>query len=135
MRERRAALEAAWDLAAPQLPPLPAQAPDRLYVSTDGTTVRTWEEGWKEMKIGALYTTATPTPSQRTDSWGVRAQEMSFYADFADPEGYWRGLTQAEEVVAIGMERTGYGIWWRSISLERFRWWTGITPASTSGGW
>ncbi len=64
--------------------------------------MRTWEEGWKEMRIGALYTTASPPPSQRTDSWEVRAQEVSFYADFADPEGFGRGLTQAEEVVAIG---------------------------------
>ncbi len=90
---------------------MPAQAPDRLYVSTDVTTVRTWEAGWKEMKIGAFYTTTAPPPSQRSDSWEIRAQEVSFYADFADPEafgralwleGYRRGVTQGKEVVAIG---------------------------------
>lgn len=111
VEEERTAVEAAWNLAAPQLPPLPAEAPRRLYVSMDGTTVLTREEDWKEMKIGAFYTATTPPPSQRTDSWEVRAQEMSFYADFADAEtfgralwleGYRRGVTQAREVVAIG---------------------------------
>lgn len=111
VEKEREAVEAAWDLAAPQWPPSPAKAPARLYVSMDGTTVLTREEGWKEMKIGAFYTTTAPPPSQRTDSWEVRAQEISFYADFAGPEafgkalwleGYRRGVTQATEVVAIG---------------------------------
>ncbi|MDW8101103.1 MAG: ISKra4 family transposase [Anaerolineae bacterium] len=111
VEKEREAVEAAWNLATPHLPPLPEEVPQRLYVSMDGTVVRTWEEGWKEMKIGAFYTTTAPPPSQRSDAWEVRAQGVSFYADFAHPEafgralwleGYRRGVTQAREVVAIG---------------------------------
>ncbi len=107
----RQAVEAAWDIRNPVLPPPPEKSPERLYVSIDGTTVHTREEGWKEMKLGAFYTTTTMVPKKRPEQLEVRAQDISFYADFADPEtfgralwleGYRRGVTQAKEVVAIG---------------------------------
>lgn len=87
------------------------KAPEHLYVSTDGTNVPTREEEWKEMKSGAFYTTTAIPPQQQSDSWEVQAQEISFHADFADPErfgkalwleGHRRGITQAQEMVAIG---------------------------------
>jgi hypothetical protein len=93
------------------LPPLPEKIPERLYVSIDGTTVHTREEGWKEIKVGAFYTTTAVVPKKRPEQLEVRAQEISFYTDFADPEtfgralwleGYRRGVSEAQEVVAIG---------------------------------
>ena len=50
-------------------------------------------------------------PKKRPEQLEVRAQEISFYTDFADPEtfgralwleGYRRGVSEAQEVVAIG---------------------------------
>ncbi len=44
VEEEQAAIEAAWGLVYPQLPPLPARAPDR------GTVVRTWGETKKLLR-------------------------------------------------------------------------------------
>ena len=105
------ALDQAWSSQQPTLPPAPASIPERLYVSLDGTTVHTRGAGWKEIKLGALYTTTTQVPRKRPEQLEIRAQNISFYADFADPqqfgralylEGYRRGAAQAKEVVAIG---------------------------------
>jgi hypothetical protein len=100
----------AWS-AHPQLPPPATETPPRLYVSMDGVIVHTRQAGWKEVKLGAVYTTKTVAPKQRPDQLEVRAQTLSFYADLADYEtfgrGLWleayrRGVTQAQEVVVIG---------------------------------
>jgi hypothetical protein len=56
-QKEQEAVEAAWDVHSSVLPPLPEKIPERLYVSIDGTTVHTREEGWKEIKVGAFYTT------------------------------------------------------------------------------
>lgn len=110
-QEEQQAVEAAWEMKDSRLPALPEKAPERLYVSIDGATVHTREEGWKEIKVGAFYTTTTVAPHKRPEQLEVRAQEISFYTDFADPEafgralwleGYRRGVTAAKEVVAIG---------------------------------
>ena len=84
--EERQAVEAAWDARDPVLPTAPEQPPERLYVSIDDTTVHTREEGWKEIKVGAFYTTTTVVPKKRSEQLEVRAQDISFYADFAGPE-------------------------------------------------
>jgi hypothetical protein len=101
----------AWDSKKPILPPLPATIPDRLYVSMDGTMVHTREDGWKEMRLGAVYTTTAAPSTKRPDHLDIRARDASYYADFADPasfgrglwlEAYRRGVSEAKEVVAIG---------------------------------
>ncbi len=100
----------AWS-AHPQLPAAPTETPARLYVSMDGVIAHTREAGWKEVKLGAVYTTKTTVPTKRPDQLQVRAQDIAFYTDLADYEtfgrGVWleayrRGVTQAQEVVAIG---------------------------------
>jgi len=110
-QKEQQAVEAAWDVRSSVLPTPPATIPERLYVSIDGTTVHIRGEGWKEIKVGAFYTTTTVAPKRRPEQLEVRAQAISFYTDFADPqtfgralwlEGYRRGVSQAQEVVAIG---------------------------------
>jgi len=105
------AVAAAWDLKNPTLPPLPDTIPDRLYVSMDGMLLHTHEEGWKEMRLGTVYTTIETPAAQRPEQVTIRACAASYYADFADPasfgralwvEAYRRGVSQAKEVIAIG---------------------------------
>jgi hypothetical protein len=101
----------AWNSKKPILPPLPTTIPDRLYVSMDGMMVHTHEEGWKEMRLGAVYTTTATASKKRPDCLDIRARDASYYADFADPasfgralwaEAYRRGVSQTKETVTIG---------------------------------
>jgi hypothetical protein len=112
--QERQQVKEAWDVQHFVLPSSPEDVPQRLYVSIDGTLVHTREEGWKEMKLGTFYTTSTVVPKERPQQQGrleIRAQNASFYADFAIPEdfgralwleGHRRGATQTHEIVAIG---------------------------------
>ena len=105
------AVAVAWDVTVQELPPPPLRVPDRLYVSMDGTMVHTEQEGWRELKLGACYTTRTVVPRQRPDRREVRAEHLSFVADISAPQHFgrllWleacrRGVQQTAEVVAIG---------------------------------
>lgn len=102
-------------LAAPIPAPLPGQSlptPDgtRVYVSMDGVMVHT-RDGWKEVKLGAVYTTSTYLPRARPETLQVRTRQPSFVTDIASPEAFgpllWneaqrRGVKPTTEVVAIG---------------------------------
>lgn len=119
------AITAAWDTDDPHVPVLPAVIPERLYLSMDGTMVHLHEEGWKEMKTGAVYTTTACPSRVRPDTLEVRAKNLSFYADLTDAEdfgkGFWveaarRGVTAAKEVVIIG--DGAHWIW--SFAAEHF---------------
>lgn len=101
------AVAAAW---AGQLPPQPARAPARVYVSVDGLLVHT-HAGWKELKLGAIYTTVTAASRKRPDTLLIRAHDISYVGDITDPETLgrllWteaarRGVLGAGEVIAIG---------------------------------
>lgn len=105
------AITAAWAIDTPQIPPLPETIPERLYLSMDGTMVHLHEEGWKEMRTGAVYTTTARPSRVRPDTLEVRAKNLSFYVDLTDADrfgqGFWveaarRGATAANEVVIIG---------------------------------
>ena len=120
-----AAITAAWDTDNPQAPALPAEIPERLYLSMDGTMVHLHEEGWKEMKTGAVYTTTACPSRVRPGTREVRAKNLSFYVDLADAErfgqGFWveaarRGATMAKDVVIIG--DGAHWIW--SFAAEHF---------------
>ena len=85
-------------------------APARLYVSMGGVLVHTYA-GWKEYKLGTVYTTVTRVAQHRPDELVIRARDASFVGDFADPQTFgqalWceaarRGVLAAAEVVAIG---------------------------------
>lgn len=110
-QQEQQAISEAWDVRHPTLPDPPPTAPERLYISMDGTTFNSREDEWKEVKLGAVYTTITLAPKKRPDQLEVRARDITFYADVADPqtfgrglwlEAYRRGVKQAKERVVIG---------------------------------
>jgi hypothetical protein len=83
----------------------------RMYVSMDGMLVHIHDEGWKEVKLGAIYTTTSRVPSKRPDRLEVRAVAQSFVTDLADAatfaprlwaEAAQRGVLDADEVVVVG---------------------------------
>ena len=55
-------IESVWQVEKPNPQEL-SEAPERLYFSPDGTTIHT-EAGWKEVKVGAVFTTAVPKPGE-----------------------------------------------------------------------
>ncbi len=103
------AVATAWDdLPAPVAT---GPTPPRLYISLDGTMVHTREDGWKEIKLGAIYTTTMVRPRMHPERLEVRARDLSFVADMVEAQSFgpaiWaeaarRGVLQAEEVVVIG---------------------------------
>lgn len=82
------AVAAAWDEGRV---PAAVAAPPRLYLSMDGVLVHT-HAGWREYKLGAVYTTATSPPRERPDRLEVRAQEVSFVGDVAEAAAFGRQL-------------------------------------------
>jgi hypothetical protein len=112
-QERREAeqamVEAAWDPERFELPEGPEEAPERLYGSIDGTSVRT-EEGWREAKLGSWYRTEEPPEEEPPDEWDLHAEAIEYYGDIREAEsfgrlvyltGRQRGAHQAEELVFI----------------------------------
>jgi hypothetical protein len=99
-----------WAGEQPRAAPAVA-VPMRLYSSMDGTSVHIEEEGFCEIRLGAVYTTQptrSPTHPQRLQ---IRAQASSFYVDFDEVETFgnqlWleatrRGVSEAQEVIVIG---------------------------------
>jgi len=108
----QAEVDAAWDVHLPPPPAPPREmAPERLYISMDGTMTNIRGEGWKEVRLGAVYTTTTAPPTEPGQEPVVRATQATYYADLTDPdrfgqhlwlEAHRRGLTHAHEVIAIG---------------------------------
>jgi transposase-like protein len=104
-QERRA--EEAWQASKP--PEMEAEeAPERLYISVDGTTAHL-QEGWKEVKVAAIYETeALP---QADGTIGIKAVRITYVVSFEDAQTFARhvyleaarrGLEQAQEVVVLG---------------------------------
>ncbi|MBD3250887.1 ISKra4 family transposase [Candidatus Uhrbacteria bacterium] len=67
-----------------------ARRPLRLYGSLDGTSVHTRGEPtddpaqpdpWRELKIGAWFTTASHPPRTPEEEWTIRAQDITYYTD------------------------------------------------------
>jgi len=94
-------------------PPLPVHQPPpaRMYVSMDGVLVHLHAEGWKEVKLGTIYTTTQACVRRRPEQVVVRAVDQSFVVDLADAASFgphlWaeaaqRGVLAAQEMVVIG---------------------------------
>ncbi len=118
--------EAATFQVAAALPPtLRVVGPERLYVSVDGTMVHLGAEGWKEVKLGAIYTTRTHPARETGKAPEVRAEQQSFVADVCEAKAFgrlvWleaarRGVLAAKEVVVIG--DGSHWIW--SLAADHF---------------
>ncbi|MFL7793534.1 MAG: ISKra4 family transposase [Anaerolineae bacterium] len=105
--QQRRRAQQAWQAAEP--PEMEVDhPPKRLYISVDGTTAHL-QEGWKEVKVAAIYETETVT--QEDGSTVVRAIDITYVVSFEDApsfaryvylEAARRGLEQAKEVVVLG---------------------------------
>lgn len=104
-QERRA--ERAWRKAKP--PEMEVEeAPQRLYISVDGTTAHL-QEGWKEVKVAAIY--ETEELPQADGSMDIKAVRITYVVSFAEAQTFARyvyleaarrGLEKAQEVVVLG---------------------------------
>jgi len=97
---------AAW---GPGTLPTAVAAPRQLYVSMDGVLVQT-DQGWREYKLGAVYTTVARPSRQHPGQAEPHAQEFSFVGDVTDAATFgqvlWceaarRGVLTASEVVVV----------------------------------
>ena len=89
--------------------PTAVAAPPQLYLSMDGVLVQT-DEGWREYKLGTVYTTATRPSRQRPGQDELHAQEFSFVGDVTDAAAFgqrlWceaarRGALTARELIVV----------------------------------
>lgn len=92
-------------------PPAAQEAPPRVYVSMDGVVAHIHDAGWKELKVGCVYTTRTRAPRQRPETLVIQAEQQSYLAALTDAETFgwqlWaeacrRGVHDQTEVVVIG---------------------------------
>lgn len=108
-RQQSNALPAQWD------PPSRAETTDqRMGVSMDGTMIHIRQEGWKELKVGAVFEVQVgPTVDKRTKELLELAHAVnnSYVAHLGGPEilgeQLWaearrRGWEQAQDTQAIG---------------------------------
>ena len=102
----QATVAAAW--GAGTLPTAVAE-PSRLCLSMDGVLVHT-EEGWREDKLGSVFTTATRPSTTHPGQEEVYAQNVSYIGDVTEAATFgqhlWceaarRGVLTAQEVVVI----------------------------------
>jgi hypothetical protein len=85
------ALEAEWlvqsqDEAWLQEQQRVAPRPKRLYGALDAAKVHIRGEGeeegpWRDLKIGAWFTTTTKPPQQPDDDWKIKVADISYYCD------------------------------------------------------
>ncbi len=106
-------------------PPAQASAPPRVYMSMDGVVAHIHDAGWKEIKVGCVYTTRTCAPRQRPETPVIQADQQSYLAALTDAEAFgwhlWaeacrRGVSDQTEVVVIG--DGAHWIW--NIAAEHF---------------
>lgn len=110
MAAEEAAIAAAWAPRHPQLPEA-VDVVDPLYISMDGVKVHSREEGWKEQRLGAVYTAHEVKASAPDQEPAIRASAISYFTAMGKVsefgQGLWleamrRGLTTAHQVVVIG---------------------------------
>lgn len=92
-------------------PPAEAHAPAHLYISMDGVLAHIHDDGWKEIKVGCLYTTRRCRTQPCQDQPHIQAEQQSYVAALTDASTFgwqlWaeaarRGVEQARDVVVIG---------------------------------
>ena len=77
-KDEESTITAAWQAEAPQLPTA-TECLTPLYISMDGIKVHTREAGWKEQRLGAVYSAEEVTPRTQEDEPVIRANSMSYF--------------------------------------------------------
>lgn len=92
-------------------PPLRQPPSARMYISMDGVQVHIRGAGWKEMKLGSVYSTRLRRTRCQGEHCRVSTVAPSFVADLSDAatfgpqlwaEALARGVRLASEVVVLG---------------------------------
>jgi len=93
-----------------------AKKPRRMYGAIDGGRVHIRKQngpksGWRELKVGAWFTTKAHPPKKRGDTWTLRAENVSYYCDITEAENFsplvWATAVQrqahlAQELIILG---------------------------------
>ena len=64
-----------------------SHGPERLYGSLDGVKVHIrgdQEHPWRELKVGAWFTTTQQPPHNPDEDWEIQATDISYYCDLCD---------------------------------------------------
>ena len=110
---------------AHQAPAASAPAPPQRSISMDGVLAHIHDAGWKELKVGCVYTTRPRRPRPRPAQVELHAEAQSYVAALAEADRFgwqrWaeacrRGVSAATEVVVIG--DGAHWIW--NIAAEHF---------------
>ncbi|MDX1523597.1 MAG: ISKra4 family transposase [Anaerolineae bacterium] len=91
-----------------------ADRPKRLYGSLDAAKVHIRgeeEDPWRDLKVGAWFTTTAKPPQQPDEDWKIEADEISYYCDVLEAKefghllwatGCQRHAQGAEELIFLG---------------------------------
>jgi hypothetical protein len=90
------------------------EGPQRLYGSLDGAKVHVRgdkEHPWRELKVGAWFTTAQDPPRSPDEDWEIHATDITYYADVCEARifgdllwatGCQRHAQLAQELIFLG---------------------------------
>lgn len=91
-----------------------AEGPKRLYGSLDAAKVHIRgeeEDPWRDLKVGAWFTTTTKPPQEPEEDWKIEAEDISYYCDILEAKkfgnllwatGCQRQAHLAEELIFLG---------------------------------
>jgi hypothetical protein len=91
-----------------------ADRPKRLYGSLDAAKVHIRgeeEDPWRDLKVGAWFTTTTKPPQKPEEDWKIEADDITYYCDVLEAKDFgnllWgtgcqRQAQLAEELVFLG---------------------------------
>jgi hypothetical protein len=91
-----------------------AERPQRLYGSLDAAKVHIRgeeEHPWRDLKVGAWFTTTIEPPQNPDDDWDIQATDISYYCDIQEAQSFgdllWatgcqRQAQLADELIFLG---------------------------------
>ena len=91
-----------------------AERPQRLYGALDAAKVHIRgqkEHPWRDLKVGAWFTTTAEPPQSPDDDWEIRATDISYYCDIQEAQqfgdllwatGCQRHAELAQELIFLG---------------------------------
>jgi hypothetical protein len=117
MRQEAEWIRQSQDPAALDAEEKAGAGPQRLYGALDATQVHTDEkraeddDGWRDLKVGAWFTTQAKPPEKPDDAWEIEAQDITYFCDIIEASqfgpllwatGFQRHAMNAAEVVFLG---------------------------------